>query len=81
MLLFQGLDDRIVPPSQLDVMEAAFEERGLPFVAFRFEGEGHGFRRVENRRATYEAELAFLSRVLDFRLADGTPPMEIAGLG
>ena len=81
MLLFQGMDDKVVPPSQLDVMEEAFSERGLPYVAFRFEGEGHGFRRIETRRATYAAELAFLSRVLGFHLADGTPPMEIAGLG
>jgi dipeptidyl aminopeptidase/acylaminoacyl peptidase len=81
ILLFQGLDDRVVPPSQLDVMEDAFTERGLPYVAYRFEGEGHGFRRAENRRVTYEAELAFLARVLRFTPADGTAPMEIAGLG
>ena len=47
MLIFQGLDDRVVPPSQLDAMEAAFEPRGIPYVAMRFEGEGHGFRRRE----------------------------------
>jgi dipeptidyl aminopeptidase/acylaminoacyl peptidase len=81
MLLFQGLDDRVVPPSQLDVMEEAFAERGLPYVAYRFEGEGHGFRRADTRRATYEAELAFLARVLGFAPADGTAPMEVPGLG
>lgn len=81
MLLFQGMDDKVVPPSQLDVMEAAFEERGLPFVAYRFEGEGHGFRRSENRRTSYEAELAFLARVLGFAPAGAIRPMEIAGLG
>ena len=81
MLLFQGLDDKVVPPSQLDVMEEAFAERGLPFVAYRFEGEGHGFRRAENRRTSYEAELAFLGRVLGFAPADDIPPMEVPGLG
>ena len=81
ILLFQGLDDRVVPPSQLDVMEEAFEERGLPYVAYRFEGEGHGFRRLENRRTTYEAELGFLGRVLGFDPAGDIRPMEIAGLG
>jgi dipeptidyl aminopeptidase/acylaminoacyl peptidase len=81
MLLFQGLDDKVVPPSQLDVMEEAFAERRLPYVAFRFEGEGHGFRRLENRRTTYRAEIAFLARVLGFTPADDIPPMEIAGLG
>ena len=40
MLLFQGPDDKVVPPSQLDVMEEAFSERGLPYVAFRVRGGG-----------------------------------------
>ena len=55
LLLLQGLDDRVVPPSQLDVMEAAFRARGLPYVALRFEGEGHGFRRAETRRAQFRS--------------------------
>ena len=46
-----------------------------------FEGEGHGFRRLENRRASYRAELAFLARVLGFTPADGVLPMVIPGLG
>jgi dipeptidyl aminopeptidase/acylaminoacyl peptidase len=81
ILLFQGLDDKVVPPSQLDVMEEAFRERGLPYVAYRFPGEGHGFRRAENRRTSYEAELAFLGRVLGFTPADDVPPVEVPGLG
>jgi len=83
ILLFQGLDDKVVPPSQLDTMEEAFIERGLPFVAFRFAGEGHGFRRAENRRAAYRAEIGFLARVLGFTPAPGdeVEPMEIKGLG
>ena len=52
VLLFQGLDDRVVPPSQLDAMVEAFTARGLPHVAMTFEGEGHGFRRAETKRAT-----------------------------
>jgi dipeptidyl aminopeptidase/acylaminoacyl peptidase len=79
MLLFQGLDDRVVPPSQLDVMVAAFTAQGIPHVAMSFAGEGHGFRRAETRRATYRAELAFLGRVFGFTPAD-VPPMEIPGL-
>jgi len=83
ILLFQGLDDKVVPPSQLDTMEEAFTERGLPFVAFRFEGEGHGFRRSETRETAYRAEIGFLARVLGFTPAgdDGIEPMEIKGLG
>ena len=80
VLIFQGLDDRVVPPSQLDAMVEAFTARGIPHVAMTFEGEGHGFRKAETKRATYRAELAFLGRVLGFGPADGIAPMEIPGL-
>jgi dipeptidyl aminopeptidase/acylaminoacyl peptidase len=80
MLIFQGLDDRVVPPSQLDAMVEAFTARGLPHVAMTFEGEGHGFRKAETKRATYRAELAFLGRVFGFTPADDLPPVEIPGL-
>jgi dipeptidyl aminopeptidase/acylaminoacyl peptidase len=80
LLLLQGLDDRVVPPSQLDVMEAAFRAGGQPYVAMRFEGEGHGFRRAETRRAQYRAELGFLGRVFGFVPADGIPVLEVPGL-
>ena len=53
---------------------------GIPYVAMRFEGEGHGFRRADSRRATYEAELAFLGRVFGFTPDDDLPPLEIPGL-
>ncbi len=80
MLLFQGLDDKVVPPSQLDAMVAAFTALGLPHVALTFAGEGHGFRRAETRRAVYRAELGFLARVFGFTPADGIPVLEIPGL-
>jgi dipeptidyl aminopeptidase/acylaminoacyl peptidase len=80
MLLCQGLDDKVVPPTQLDAMVAAFAARGLPHVALTFEGEGHGFRRAETKRAVYRAELAFLGRVFGFTPADDIEPMEIPGL-
>jgi dipeptidyl aminopeptidase/acylaminoacyl peptidase len=80
MLLFQGLDDKVVPPSQLDAMVAAFTAHGLPHVAMSFEGEGHGFRRAETRRAVFGTELAFLGRVFGFTPADDIPVLEIPGL-
>jgi dipeptidyl aminopeptidase/acylaminoacyl peptidase len=81
LLLFQGLDDKVVPPSQLEVMVAEFAACGLPHVAMTFEGEGHGFRKAETRRATYRTELAFLGRVFGFTPADDdVPPLEIPGL-
>jgi len=80
MLLFQGLDDKVVPPSQLDAMVAAFGARGLPHVAVTFEGEGHGFRRAETKRTVCRMELAFLGRVFGFTPADDIERLEIPGL-
>ena len=81
VLIFQGLDDRVVPPSQLDAMVEAFTARGLPHVAMTFEGEGHGFQKAETKRATYRAELGFLGRVFGFTPADGIEPLDVPGLG
>jgi dipeptidyl aminopeptidase/acylaminoacyl peptidase len=80
LLLLQGDDDRVVPPSQLDAMEAAFQSGGQAYVAMRFAGEGHGFRRAETRRAQYRAELGFLARVFGFTPADGIEPLDVPGL-
>ena len=80
VLVFQGLDDRVVPPSQLDAMVEAFTARGLPHVAMTFEGEGHGFQKAETKRATYRAELGFLGRVFGFTPADGIEALEVPGL-
>ncbi len=80
MLIFQGLDDKVVPPSQADAMETAFHARGIPHVVMRFEGEGHGFRRAETRRAVYAAEIAFLGRVFGFTPAGGIAPLDVPGL-
>jgi dipeptidyl aminopeptidase/acylaminoacyl peptidase len=80
MLIFQGLDDRVVPPSQVDAMVAALHARGIPHAAMTFEGEGHGFRRAETRRATYAAELSFLGQVFGFMPADDVPPLAVEHL-
>jgi dipeptidyl aminopeptidase/acylaminoacyl peptidase len=80
LLILQGLDDKVVPPSQVDAMEAVFRDTGLPYVAIRFEGEGHGFRRAETKRTQYRTELGFLARVFRFIPADGIEPLEVPGL-
>ncbi len=80
MLLLQGLDDKVVPPSQLDTMEVGFAASGVPFVAVRFAGEGHGFRRADSRRTQLRTELGFLGRVFGFVPADGIDIVEVPGL-
>ncbi|MEA2125522.1 MAG: hypothetical protein QOI80_2304, partial [Solirubrobacteraceae bacterium] len=64
VILFQGLEDRVVPPEQARQMAAALEAKGIDHELHLYEGEDHGFRRAETKRAVAEAELEFLSRVL-----------------
>jgi dipeptidyl aminopeptidase/acylaminoacyl peptidase len=68
MIFFQGLDDKVVPPSQSEVMVEALKARGIPVAYLAFEGEGHGFRQAQNIRRTLEAELFFYARVFGFAL-------------
>lgn len=80
MILFQGLEDEVVPPAQSEIMVRALEEKGVPFAYLAFEGEQHGFRRAENIARSLEAELYFYSRILGFELADPVEPVEIHNL-
>jgi dipeptidyl aminopeptidase/acylaminoacyl peptidase len=80
LLLLQGRDDEIVPPSQSELMIEALERKGIPYAYLAFEGEGHGFRKAENRRRALEAELDFLARILGFEPADEVEPVDIKNL-
>ena len=80
MLLFQGLDDRIVPPNQAELMVAALRRNGLPVAYIAFEGEQHGFRKAENIKRTLDTELYFYSRVFRFPPADPVDPVPIENL-
>jgi dipeptidyl aminopeptidase/acylaminoacyl peptidase len=77
MILFQGLEDKIVPPAQAETMAAALAEKGVPYAYVAYEGEQHGFRRAENIRRTSEAELYFYGRVLGFTPAEQLQPVTI----
>jgi dipeptidyl aminopeptidase/acylaminoacyl peptidase len=66
MLVLQGADDRVVPPSQAELIVGALRERGIPHAYLLYEGEGHGFRKAENIGSSLEAELSFYAQVLGF---------------
>jgi dipeptidyl aminopeptidase/acylaminoacyl peptidase len=80
VIIFQGLDDRVVPPNQAALMASALRARGLPVAYLTFEGEGHGFKRAETLRRCLEAELTFFGRLFGFDPADELPPLEIENL-
>lgn len=77
IILFQGLDDRIVPPSQAERMIEALRRARVPHAYLAFEEEGHGFRREDTVRRSLEAELYFYGRVFGFRPADTLDPAPI----
>jgi len=66
IILFQGLEDKVVPPNQAEMMYEAALKKGLPVAYVAFEGEQHGFRKAENMKASLDAELYFYSRVFRF---------------
>jgi len=77
MILFQGLEDKVVPPEQAEMMAEALREKGIPFAYLAFDGEQHGFRRAETVVRVMEAELSFYGRLLGFGPADEVEPVRI----
>ncbi|HST66273.1 MAG TPA: S9 family peptidase, partial [Mycobacteriales bacterium] len=77
VLLLQGLDDKVVPPSQAELFVAALEKKGIPHAYLAFEGEQHGFRRQETVIAALEAELSFYGQVFGFE-PPGVPRLALS---
>jgi dipeptidyl aminopeptidase/acylaminoacyl peptidase len=80
MILFQGLDDKVVPPNQSVMMADAVRAKGLPVALLTFEGEGHGFRMAETIEKTLEAELSFYGQVFGFEPAGNIPRLKVDNL-
>lgn len=80
LILFQGLEDKVVPPNQAEKMFDAVKTKGLPVAYVAFEGEQHGFRRPENIKRVLDNELYFYSKVFGFTPADGEEPVHIENL-
>lgn len=59
IILFQGLEDKVVPPNQSEMMADAVRKKGIMVKYVTFEGEQHGFRKAENIIRSLEEELAF----------------------
>jgi dipeptidyl aminopeptidase/acylaminoacyl peptidase len=80
VILFQGLEDKVVPPNQAELIVAALRTKGVPVAYMAFEGEGHGFRRAENIKRALEAELDFYGKIFGFDPADRVTPAPIENL-
>ena len=48
LMIFQGAEDKAVPPAQTQTIVARLKENGVPVTYTEYAGEGHGFRNPEN---------------------------------
>ncbi|MCZ2840082.1 S9 family peptidase [Modestobacter sp. VKM Ac-2985] len=79
LAVFQGDEDRVVPPEQAEMMVSALRAKGVPHAYVLFPGEQHGFRKAENIRTALDGELSFYAQVLGFSLPaeEGITPIEV----
>jgi dipeptidyl aminopeptidase/acylaminoacyl peptidase len=79
LAVFQGEEDRVVPPAQAEAIVAALRDKGVPHAYLLFPGEQHGFRRAENIRAALDGELSFYAQVWGFDLPEdeGITPIQV----
>jgi len=65
VIFLQGLEDKVVPPNQAEVMVKLLEDKGIKVEYVTFPDEGHGFRKANNIIRAMESELAFYRDVFD----------------
>jgi dipeptidyl aminopeptidase/acylaminoacyl peptidase len=80
VIFFQGLEDKVVPPSQAERMVFALQAKGIPVAYIAFAGEHHGFRQAQNIKRALDGEFYFYSRVFGFEPAGTIEPVEIQNL-
>jgi len=67
LIIFQGLDDKVVPPSQSEAFRDVCVRKGITHKYFPFEGEGHGFVKSESIITSLEEELRFFGAAGGFQ--------------
>jgi dipeptidyl aminopeptidase/acylaminoacyl peptidase len=80
MILFQGLEDKIVPPDQAELIVKTLRKKGKSVAYLPFDGEQHGFRQAKNIKRSLEAELYFYSKIFGFEPPVSIEPIEIENL-
>lgn len=80
LILFQGLEDKVVPPNQAEMMFNAVKEKGIPVAYVPFEGEQHGFRQAPNIKRALDGEFYFYSKVFGYEPAEAIEPVVIENL-
>ena len=60
--IFQGSEDKVVPPDQAESIVEVLQKNKVPHIYRLYEGEGHGWRKVETIVAFYDDVERFLKR-------------------
>ncbi|WP_322508324.1 S9 family peptidase [Anaerolinea sp.] len=66
LIIFQGSEDKVVPPNQSEVIVKALQQTGTPHRYILYEGEGHGFRKSETILNYYQELERFLLQYVLF---------------
>jgi dipeptidyl aminopeptidase/acylaminoacyl peptidase len=77
---FQGLEDKVVPPNQAEMMVDALKAKGIPVAYVTFPTEQHGFRQAANIKRALTGEFYFYARIFGFQPADEIEPISIVGI-
>ena len=64
MIIFQGSEDKIVPPDVSREMAEILKQKGIKSEYIEYPGEGHGFRQLENKVDALKKESLFFKEVL-----------------
>ena len=80
MIVLQGIEDKVVPPNQAEMLVDAVRQKGLPVAYLPFEGEQHGFRKAENIKRALDGTFYFFSRIFGYEPADEIEPVVIENL-
>ncbi len=76
VLILQGSEDPVVPPSQAEALRDALAGNGVRHAYVLYEGESHGFRREQTIVHALESELSFLGQVMGFA-TPGVPTLPL----
>jgi dipeptidyl aminopeptidase/acylaminoacyl peptidase len=77
IIFFQGLEDKVVPPNQAEMMVAALKDKGIPVAYVTFPEEQHGFRQAANIKRALNGEFYFYAQMFGFEPAESSEPIEI----
>ena len=66
LAIFQGMDDKVVMPSQSEAIVKVLKQNGVPYLYRIYEGEGHGFRKSETIIDYLEQTERFLRKFVLF---------------